>query len=150
MKEASLCIVKDEKNNRFLMIKHHRGINKGFVNFSGGKREECDADMKACAVRETKEETGISIFNPKFVGYMEFPLMDIKVYAFFATQFEGKIKEKEDEVDVFWQSAEHIPYEKMRAADADFLPEILKGKMVKRRYFYAPDGSLDKIENISD
>ena len=148
MKLASLSIIKDEKNNRFLMIKHHRGINEGFVNFPGGKKEECDPDMTACVKRETAEETGLKIKNPKFVGYMEFPTMNIAVYAYLSTEFEGTLSPKKDEVDVFWQPADDIPYDKMRTADADFLPEMLKGKILKKRYFYNPDGSLQKIENI--
>lgn len=149
MREASLSIIKDIKNNRFLMIRHHRGMNKGFVNFPGGKKEQSDKDMVACVSRETFEETGLTIFNPKFVGVMEFPTMDIKVYTYFSTEFEGTISAKKDEVDVFWQDADHIPYEKMRTADADFLPEILAGHTVNKRYFYNPDGSLDKVENIA-
>lgn len=37
-KEASLSIIEDTKNHKFLMIRHHRGINKGCVNFPGGKK----------------------------------------------------------------------------------------------------------------
>ena len=149
MREASLSIIKDIKNNRFLMIRHLRGMNQGYVNFPGGKKEECDEDMVACVKRETLEETGLKIFNPKFVGYMEFANMGIKVYAYFSTEFEGTIRPKKDEVEVFWQDANNIPYDKMRTADADFLPEILAGRMVSKRYFYNPDGSLAKIENIA-
>ena len=148
MKTASLSIVKDVKNNRFLMIRHHRGINKGFVNFPGGKKEPDDEDMIACVKRETKEETGLSIFNPTFVGYLEFPPMDFAVYVYISTEFEGEICPKKDEVDVFWQPAESIPFDKMRAADADFLPKVLKGETVKKRYFYAPDGSIERMEEI--
>ena len=38
-KEASLSIVEDVKNHKFLMIRHHRGINNGCINFPGGKKE---------------------------------------------------------------------------------------------------------------
>lgn len=150
MREATLSIIKDLKQNRFLMIKHLRGINKGFVNFPGGKREDQDIDLEACVKRETMEETGLTIFDPKFAGYMEFPGMDIKVYVYISTKFEGSITPKKDEVEVFWQDANRIPYDQMRTADADFLPLVLKGKNLKKRYFYATDGSLTKIEEITD
>ncbi|HCU59092.1 MAG TPA: hypothetical protein DIC64_03835 [Alphaproteobacteria bacterium] len=148
MKLASLSIIKDVKNNRFLMIRHHRGINKGFINFPGGKKEETDADMEACVKRETLEETGLTIFNPQYAGFMEFPTMDIKVYVYISTEFVGTVCPKKDEVDVFWQPADDIPYSQMRTADADFLPLVLSGKIVHKRYFYNPDGSLQKIEEI--
>ena len=87
MREATLSIIKDIKENRFLMIKHLRGINKGFVNFPGGKREEKDTSLEACVKRETMEETGLTIFDPKFAGYMEFPTMDIAVYVYISIAF---------------------------------------------------------------
>ena len=59
-------------------------------------------------------------------------------------------KRKKDEVEVFWQDANRIPYDQMRTADADFLPLVLEGKTLKKRYFYANDGSLTKIEQIVD
>jgi len=150
MREASLSIVKDIQNNRFLMIRHHRGMNKGFINFPGGKKEPEDQDMIACVKRETMEETGIEILNPTYSGYLEFPTMDIKVYIYVSTEFLGDISAKKDEVDVFWQSADDIPFDRMRTADADFLPYVLEGKIVKKRYFYAPDGSVEKSEEIKD
>ena len=148
MKEASLSIVEDKIKHRFLMIRHHRGINKGFVNFPGGKKEPGE-EMTDCVKRETKEETGITIFDPKFVGYMEFPTMDFVVYVYYSTKFEGQIHEKKDEVDVFWQDSAHIPLDQMREADKDFLPAILKGETVKKRYFYNANGGIDKIEEIA-
>lgn len=36
-KEASLSIVEYVKNNKLLMIRHHRGINNGYINFPDGK-----------------------------------------------------------------------------------------------------------------
>ena len=56
-KEASLSIVEDVDNHKFLMIRHHRGINKGCMNFPGGKKEP-DETMRDCVIRETFEETG--------------------------------------------------------------------------------------------
>ena len=74
-KEASLSIVEDVKNAKFLMIRHHRGINNGCVNFPGGKKEP-DETIEDCVIRETFEETGICIKNPVKVGYVEFPTMN--------------------------------------------------------------------------
>ena len=67
-KEASLSIIEDTKNNKFLMIRHQRGINKGYINFPGGKKE-ANESMEDCVVRETLEETGLLIKNPKKAAY---------------------------------------------------------------------------------
>ena len=88
-KEASLSIVEDVAQHKFLMIKHLRGINAGCVNFPGGKKEPGET-MTACVIRETLEETGIKIENPVQVGYIEFPTKDFYVHVFKSTAFQEK------------------------------------------------------------
>ena len=118
-KEASLSIVEDVKNKKFLMIRHRRGINEGCVNFPGGKKEPNET-IEDCVVRETLEETGITIKNPVKVGYLEFPRKDFYVHVFKSTEFSGSIKENEAEVDAFWLDVNDIPYHEMREADRDY------------------------------
>lgn len=145
-KEASLSIIEDTLNHKFLMIRHHRGINKGCINFPGGKKEP-DETMEECVRRETLEETGLMILNPVQVGYVEFPKFDFYVHIFKSTKFAGNVLEKEDEVETFWQDADDIPYDQMREADRDFMPEILAGKYVRKRYIYDDNFKLlDIIE----
>lgn len=134
-KEASLSIVEDVVNHKFLMIKHQRGINQGCLNFPGGKKEP-DETMEECVIRETLEETGLKIENPVQVGYIEFPTKDFYVHVFKSTKFSGNVHEKADEVQLFWVDEDKIPYDKMREADKNFLPEIIAGKYVKRRFIY--------------
>ena len=129
------------------MIRHHRGINKGCINFPGGKQEPNET-IEDCVVRETFEETGITIKNPVKVGYIEFPGVEYYVYVFKSTEFSGTIKENEAEVNAFWQDANEIPYQEMREADQDFLPDILSGKIVKRRYIYDKDFHIADIVNL--
>ena len=137
-KQASLSIVEDVANHKFLMIRHHRGINEGCVNFQK-KKKEAGETMEDCVIRETYEETGLKIKNPKQVGYIEFPTKDFYVYVFKSTEFSGSLNEKKDEVDAFWIDEDEIPYEQMREADRNFLPEIMAGKYVKRRFIYDDD-----------
>ena len=129
------------------MIRHHRGINKGCVNFPGGKKEAGET-MEECVIRETLEETGILIRNPKQVGYIEFSGVDFFVWVFMSDEFEGRLKENEVEVDAFWQDANEIPYDDMREADRNFLPEILAGKYVRRRYVYDENFHIKEIVDL--
>ncbi|MBE6451817.1 MAG: 8-oxo-dGTP diphosphatase [Alphaproteobacteria bacterium] len=147
MKIATLSIVEDVKNRKYVMIRHQRGINKGYLNFPGGKKEEGES-ISDCVCRETLEETGLVIKNPVEVGYIEFAGKDFYVHIFKSTQFEGELLAKEDEVDVFWQDVDNVPYDLMRAADRHFLPEILSGKYVKRRYFYDENFNLTGVEDL--
>ena len=146
-KEACLSIIEDVQTGRVVMIKHHRGINEGFLNFPGGKKEAGET-MQECVVRESVEETGLKPLNPVEVGYVEFPSKEFYVTIFHTTEFEGQLAANGVEVDVFWQDKNNIPYDKMRAADADFVPLVMAGKPVRRQYFYDADFALEKIVDL--
>ena len=146
-KEASLSVIEDIKNNKLLMIRHQRGINKGYINFPGGKKEESES-MEDCVIRETLEETGLLIKNPKKVGYMEFPSVNFYVHIYKSTEFEGTIINKEDEVNAFWVDKDNIPLNDMREADQNFVPDLLAGKYINRRYHYDENFKLTSIEEL--
>ena len=146
-KEASLSIVEDTVNNKFLMIRHQRGINKGFVNFPGGKKEDGET-MLDCVKRETFEETAITIENPVEVGYVEFPGNDFYVHIFRSTKFSGNISSRLGETEVFWVDCDKIPYSDMRDTDKDFLTDIFSGIFVKRRYLFDEDGNFVKAVDL--
>lgn len=128
-KIATLSIVEDIKNHKFLMVKNHRGINKGYINFSGGKQEKGET-LEECVVRETFEETGITIANPKNVGHIVFynhipeGLVIFEVYVFWSTEFSGNLQSNDEEVEAFWIEKANIPFDKMRSADQNFLRDI--------------------------
>lgn len=147
MKEASLSIVENEQTGEVVMVRNHRGINEGYVNFPGGKKEPNET-MTECVIRETKEETGLTILNPVKVGYVEFPNMDFYVTIFKSTQFTGELMANNAEVDVFWQNKNQIPYDKMRSADADFVPDVMAGKKVARQYFYDKNFNVEKTVDL--
>ena len=48
-------------------LKHHAGQ----VSFPGGRMEESDPDIEATALRETREEVGISEDEVAIIGYLE-------------------------------------------------------------------------------
>ena len=146
-KEASLSIVEDTVNHKFLMIRHQRGINKGFVNFPGGKREDGESILD-CVKRETFEETAIKIENPVEVGYVEFPQSEFFVHIFKSTKFSGDILAREGETDAFWVDCDKIPYDEMRATDRDFLTDIFAGKFVRRQYLFDENWNLLEIKDL--
>ena len=146
-REATLSIIEDVTNHKFLMIEHQRGINAGCINFPGGKKEP-EESIEECVIRETREETGLNIKNPQQVGYIEFPSKNFYVYVFKSTDFSGTLHEKQDEVHTFWVDEDKIPYEQMREADRNFLPEIISGKYVKRRFMYDEDFHVVGIEDL--
>ncbi len=146
-KDASLSIIEDTKNNKLLMIRHQRGINKGYINFPGGKKE-ANESMDECVVRETLEETGLLIKNPQKIGYIEFPEVNFYVHIYKSTEFEGNLIENKDEVNAFWVDKNKIPLEEMREADQNFIPDLLAGKPINRRYHYDENFKLKNIEEL--
>lgn len=149
MKEASLCIIEDQLNHRYAMVKNHRGINAGCVNFPGGKRENGES-MLDCACREAFEETGLEIKNPQKVGFVKFHPIEISVHIFKTTEFSGKLKDNSEEVDVFWQDADNVPYDQMRHADRDFIAEVLSGKYVQKCYVYDADFNVVSVHELAN
>lgn len=64
-KIASMVILKHA--TKYLLLKRAKEPNQGMYLPVGGKLEPYETPL-ACAIRETKEETGIDIVNPRFCG----------------------------------------------------------------------------------
>ena len=77
----------------------------------GGKFEYGESPFD-CARREIKEETGLTIKNPKLCGIKEFhKLKDGKRYIVFlytANEFSGELKSS-DEGEMFWYPLSKLP-----------------------------------------
>ena len=52
------------------------------------------------------------------------------------------------EVDAFWVDTNKVPYEEMREADRNFLPDIISGQYVKRRFIYDENFHITEIINL--
>ena len=61
-------------------------------------------------IREMKEETGLSIKNPRLRGIKQFPIEDGRyiVFLYEATEFEGELRDSE-EGNMAWYPREQIP-----------------------------------------
>lgn len=101
-----LCLIQD--GNRVLLQNRVKNDWKGYT-LPGGHVEAGESFVDA-VVREMKEETGLSIKNPRIVGIKHFPMENGRyiVLLFKATEFEGTVVSSE-EGEMEWISLDDLP-----------------------------------------
>lgn len=139
---AVLCYLFD--NDSVLLIDKKTGLGKGLVNAPGGHIEAEETAAEA-AIRETFEETGITIPWVEYKGVLEFQFTDglaLRGHIFFAYEYEGKPIET-DEARPFWCPVSEIPYNRMWEDDRLWLPLVLNGEQVRGRFVFDGETMLD-------
>ena len=120
---TALCYI--EKAGRLLVL--HRTKKRGDEN--GGKwvgvggKFEYGESPEECAVREAKEETGLTMTNPRFRGLVTFVSDEWGVeymHLFTCTEFEGELAEC-DEGELEWLSMEELLSKDIWEGDRLFL-----------------------------
>jgi mutator protein MutT len=123
---ANLCFI--IKEGRVLLILKKRGLGAGKINAPGGKLEPGETAMQA-AVRETREEVGVTPLHLEERGYLRFQFTDgyaLGCWVFVARDLEGEPVSTE-EADPMWVALDAVPYERMWADDREWLPAVLEG-----------------------
>lgn len=100
---TNMCMVCDGKGNVLVQNKKGGRTWHGW-NFPGGHVEQGEF-VTPSVVREIREETGLTLENPKLCGIKEFQKeQDGKrfiVFLYAASRFSGELRAS-DEGDVFW------------------------------------------------
>ena len=100
---TNMCMVCDGKGNVLVQNKKGDRTWHGW-NFPGGHVEQGEF-VTPSVLREIREETGLTIENPKLCGIKEFQKeQDWKrfiVFLYVASRFSGELRSS-DEGDVFW------------------------------------------------
>ncbi|MBO5068913.1 MAG: 8-oxo-dGTP diphosphatase [Roseburia sp.] len=100
-----LCLIHTE--NQYLLQDRVRDDWKGFT-LPGGHVEKGESIVDA-VIREMKEETGLTIQNPKLCGVKQFPIEDGRyiVFLFRAEEFCGEVVSSE-EGQMHWVRKEEL------------------------------------------
>lgn len=110
---TNMCMICDGSGNVLVQNKKNHPTWRGW-NFPGGHVEQGEY-VTPSVIREMREETGLTIENPRLCGIKEFhKLNDGKRYIVFlyvATQYTGELKAS-DEGEVFW-----YPLSELRQSD---------------------------------
>ena len=118
---TTLIMVENEQGQ--LLVEDRLDPDWPGICFPGGHVEPCEAFTTA-AIRETFEETGLTIHDPRLVGVKQFQTDNDERYVVFfykATKFTGTLTSS-DEGEVFWLDRSEL---KNRTLANDFL-EMLK------------------------
>ncbi|MHB8578431.1 MAG: NUDIX hydrolase [Ignavibacteriaceae bacterium] len=141
MKLATLCYVIDKKKNRTLMLHRVKKVNdfhEGKWNGLGGKLEIGETPEE-CVVREIKEESGLTISDPRLHGFITFPLFDgiddWYVFVFTAENYSGEIIESA-EGNLEWIPSESITSLNLWDGDSIFLKWLNEDKFFSAKFIY--------------
>lgn len=94
-----LCLI--HKNDQYLLQNRLKDDWKGFV-LPGGHIENGESIVDA-VIREMKEETGLTIQNPKLCGVKQFPIKNGRyiVFLFQTDEFYGEVSSS-NEGEMVW------------------------------------------------
>ncbi len=130
--------------DQILLIDKKRGLGAGKVNAPGGRMEPGET-CEACAIRETREELHVTPLAPTLRGRQRFHFVDgyqLTVFCFVSFAHEG-IATETDEARPRWTPLNAIPYERMWADDALWLPQMLRGEIFDGVYIFDDDTMVD-------
>ena len=131
------------RDGRILLIRKKRGLGAGKINGPGGRLEPGETALE-CAIRETREELGITPTDVCPAGVLRFQFTDglsIHVEVFTATDCAGTPHET-DEAAPLWTALDAIPYASMWADDGIWLPLMLAGRNFAGRFLFDGDTLL--------
>lgn len=146
---TNLCFVR--RGGEVLLIMKKRGFGKGKWNGPGGKVMPGET-LDGAVIREVQEETGITPTGLKRHGAIEFvfdgkPVWNNRCHIYTATGFQGEPTETE-EARPEWFALDAIPFDRMWEDDPFWLPLVLAGKHVSKRFYFNSRGKLTNQEDL--
>lgn len=141
VEQATLLFVL--RDNQVLLIHKKRGLGAGKINGPGGRLEPGETAHEA-AVREVQEELLVTPTGVEERGELFFQFADghsIHGIVFTATNCEGDPKETDEAVPI-WTPVDQIPYNRMWADDALWMPILLAGHRFSGRFLFDGDTML--------
>ncbi|MDE2213201.1 MAG: 8-oxo-dGTP diphosphatase [Patescibacteria group bacterium] len=144
MKNTTLVYLIDKEHETLLLGFKNRGLGKDRWNGFGGKIEKGEG-VQESALRELWEEAGV-------LGRAEdlVPVADLQFsfevgpiwrnYVYFLYAWEGTPKKNTEFLRLKWFPVSKLPYERMWADDAVWLPKALAGEFVEGKFYFDQKG----------
>ncbi|XP_076228810.1 oxidized purine nucleoside triphosphate hydrolase [Nomia melanderi] len=148
----SLVFVRKATN--ILLGLKKRGFGKDKWNGFGGKVESGETILQG-ALRELKEECGLSAEDLRKIGILEFEFEGnntlLEVHVFETYQYSGEITESE-EMRPKWYNIKDIPFKQMWPDDEYWFPYMLREELFKGYFLYRGQDLILKhnIETVEE
>jgi 8-oxo-dGTP diphosphatase len=132
------------RDGQILLIHKKRGLGAGKINGPGGRIEPGES-ARAAAVREVREELLVTATGVRFAGRLNFQFVDgfsIRGEVYTAGGCEGTPRETDEAVPL-WAPVDRLPYGRMWADDALWMPLMLAGRRFEGWFVFDGDRMLD-------
>ncbi len=147
MKLSTICYV--DNGSQFLLLhrnKKENDIHEGKWVSVGGKFEAGETP-EACAIREIKEETGLTATKLALKGFITFPNFtqdgqDWYSFVYRVTEFEGELIAECDEGTLEWVDYDQVMNKPTWEGDYTFLQWIMDDKPYFSAQFSYTDDKL--------
>ncbi len=146
MKLATLLYV--QKDNKTLMLyrnKKENDYHEGKWNGLGGKFELGESPEE-CAIRELKEESGLTAKQLNLKGHITFPLFDGKddwyVFVFTISEFEGELIDC-NEGQLEWIPNNELTKLNLWEGDKHFIDWLFQDKFFSSKFNYQNGEFID-------
>ncbi len=135
---TNMCMVYDHDRN--ILVQNRKKQDWPGLCFPGGHVEPGESFVES-VIREVREETGLTIENPKLCGIKQFQTQSHERYVvlFYKTdRFSGKLQSSQ-EGEVFWTSRESLKKYPLAPDFMDML-RIFEEDDLSEFYYYTESG----------
>lgn len=132
------------RDGQILLIHKKTGLGAGKINGPGGRIDPGETPRQG-AIREVQEELCVTPTGVREAGELYFQFVDgyaLYGVVFTGTGYEGELCETREAAPI-WTAVDRIPYEKMWADDALWLPLLLQGRSFCGYFIFDGDIMLD-------
>lgn len=140
------------RGGEVLLIRKLRGLGQGKINAPGGRQEPGET-LAETAIREAREEVGVTPHSPRFRGELRFAFTDgyhLECHVFSSDGGDGEAHPSAEAIPI-WTPLSAIPYDEMWADDRLWLPLMLAGRTpFSGRFVFSGEAMLDHALSAHD